>query len=374
MTVISRPTNDITQRLLLIDVLRAVAILIVVVFHCIIYIFKEFYLPFKDNWVDFAAAPSKLYLLLYPTFWGWAAVRLFFVLSGFSIHYSALKSLDYNFPLTKQFLLPYAFRRFFRIYPPYLFVCLVVAALYNADLGNTIFHLLLIHNFYEPYFFSINPAFWSIAVEAQFYLLYPLFLLLRNRYGIEKTVSFLFMLSGASMLLFHFLDPPPVSYSLWTSPLVSWVEWGAGALVAERYLFNKPMPPVKPVIIWLVALLFASTQLFQPIAFLSVWTVSGLSALVLWNYLPKKRTLSLPLRFLLLIGTVSYSIYLFHQPLIPFFFDFMRRATAGNMLIQIFLGIPAFALLLTGAGWIFYQIIELPYMQYGKNLLNKKEA
>ena len=51
-------------------------------------------------------------------------------------------------------------------------------------------HLLLIHNFNPAWIFALNGVFWSIAVEVQLYLLYPLLWKLRARWGIAGALKF----------------------------------------------------------------------------------------------------------------------------------------------------------------------------------------
>jgi peptidoglycan/LPS O-acetylase OafA/YrhL len=74
-------------------------------------------------------------------------------------------------------------RRFFRIYPPYFFAVWLFALIYPLTRFNIVrgwqqlaYHLLLIHNLKSGASAGINPAFWSIGVKAQLYLLYPVLL------------------------------------------------------------------------------------------------------------------------------------------------------------------------------------------------------
>ncbi len=110
---------------------------------------------------------------------GHTGVHLFFVLSGYLLFSPFLKSLIEGTPApsTGRFYL----RRFLRIYPPYL-VALVLftlirfaAHLKPPGLKNIASHLFLLFNYFDRNdFFSINAAFWTLAIEAQFYLLLPL--------------------------------------------------------------------------------------------------------------------------------------------------------------------------------------------------------
>ena len=120
---------------------------------------------------------ADLVLFFYPLTFGWVGVALFFVLSGFVIHYSQT-GRDPN-----QNVLEFYRRRFWRIYPPYLLALVVftgLAAMKGAAgpwlAKQFAMHALMVHNLDSKSIYELCPAFWSLAVEMQFYLLYPLVL------------------------------------------------------------------------------------------------------------------------------------------------------------------------------------------------------
>lgn len=97
-------------------------------------------------------------------------VDLFFVISGYVFApYFYGKKLS-----TPSFWL----KRLFRVYPLYFIAVLVYAMLrpYNPEWGsNLLKHLLFLHTFEtREVAFSLNPAFWSLPPEVEFYLLLPL--------------------------------------------------------------------------------------------------------------------------------------------------------------------------------------------------------
>jgi peptidoglycan/LPS O-acetylase OafA/YrhL len=173
-----------------IDILRAVAILMVVCFHFLPSITGQYELGWRGMWRDVGDVKSPLMWWLYPLTFGWSGVSLFFVISGFCIHYSFLKH-EVKSP-GKPFLKQFFWKRFWRIYPPY-FAALIVfyfLAVRHFENGatpiNFWLHLLLLHNLDAGTFNGINPSFWSLAVEMQFYLLFPLVLALRQKIGIKR--------------------------------------------------------------------------------------------------------------------------------------------------------------------------------------------
>jgi peptidoglycan/LPS O-acetylase OafA/YrhL len=173
--ILGTPTQSIAERSRLVglDGIRGLAALFVVLHHCWLMSFPGF--P-ADN------GPVWLGWLLYGHF----AVVVFIVLSGFSLAVSPARS---GWRLSSLRL--FARRRAWRILPPYwaaLAFSLAIAWMVvpqpgeGAPTGKSVvlYGLLLQDLSGSP---SPNGAFWSIAVEAQLYLVFPLMLLLLRRAG-----------------------------------------------------------------------------------------------------------------------------------------------------------------------------------------------
>src|SRR4029079_6353157 len=103
-----------------VDVLRGIAILLVVVYHSFGSTWG-WWVPWAGWTSDFRSAPNDALIWLYPVTAAWVGVPLFFVISGFCIHYSFLRRGQFN---AREFV----WRRFWRIYPAY-FVALVAFTL-----------------------------------------------------------------------------------------------------------------------------------------------------------------------------------------------------------------------------------------------------
>jgi len=104
--------------------------------------------------------------------YGWIGVNMFFALSGYLFYLLYVDALQDKTFSWKQ----YVSKRFIRIYPLTILVILlsVLALPMSYGLMDILSHLTLLHGFYPPYRFSINPPLWTLTVELSFYLIAPL--------------------------------------------------------------------------------------------------------------------------------------------------------------------------------------------------------
>ena len=298
------------------DVLRAVSFLAVYLFHLTMH-FQRTNLPFQGLFRDYSLWPREILFLL-PLGFGWIGVAFFFVLSGFCIHYATLHRQE-KFR-TKDF---YG-RRLLRIYPAYIVVVLACTALapwlryryFNA--GQVIAHILMVHNFLKATSFGLDGVLWSLAVEMQFYLLYPVLLKLAARWGgMSRCLVLGLVLNVLMQLYLGFVKKggwSPVSVT-WSFPLVTWCDWILGACLAEAYvrgagLFRAPRAWLVFSSILLVAALNFRTLNAQAYLFSAVFF-----AVATQLYLEIRAPLGRAERALVPVGIISYSLYLWHEPL-----------------------------------------------------------
>ena len=150
-----------------IEILRGLAALVVALYHLTGY--------GKDDYLD--AMPLSLGLI--PKY-GWVAIAVFFVISGFVIPYSLWRKnfqfkSDWYGSLTKRII---------RIYPAYLATILLVIGLFLVALVTSNFQAtnpsitplnILLHLFFLndliPKAPAMSPVFWTLAIDLQYYLL-----------------------------------------------------------------------------------------------------------------------------------------------------------------------------------------------------------
>jgi peptidoglycan/LPS O-acetylase OafA/YrhL len=120
---------------------------------------------------------------------GWLGVQMFFLLSGFIICWSM--PANYSWNSVKTFLL----KRLIRIEPPYVIsIILLILVRYllidkfEPDWKNVVLHLGYLNSFFnKPY---LNPVYWTLGIEFQFYLLIAfIFPLINTKYGVLLLIA-----------------------------------------------------------------------------------------------------------------------------------------------------------------------------------------
>ena len=150
------------------DGFRAAATFLVLIFHY-----------WQQSWVTMELNIGRLHIDFTPIVSiGSLGVELLFVLSGFCLYYPLAMH-----PERKLHIGQYAWKRFARILPTY-FLCVIVASVYQIGrmhpdtlLEQFIGNMTLTQMTTPALAYNqLNGALWSIAIEAQFYLIFPLVL------------------------------------------------------------------------------------------------------------------------------------------------------------------------------------------------------
>ncbi|MDO7852005.1 acyltransferase family protein [Hymenobacter convexus] len=357
------------QHLEKVNVLRGAAIMLVFGYHSLLVVFGQYEIyDFSPSglWIDFARyAPGRIVLGLTPPGLGAQGVTLFLVISGFLIHWGFLKS-GATFRPGEFFS-----KRFWRIYPPYL----VAVAVFGLTLGtggqwSLLTHLTLTHNLFERTFFTINPSFWSLALEAQLYVLYPVFLLLRRWLGgVGKATLAVAALAGLAMALE--IGGQTRSPTLWLSVLNLWIVWALGAYFGEQFFQGRRVFRRGS------AHLAGAYGLLTLSALTPVYALLGRALFSLFFiclmdwYLHRPASAASAVGQVLTglvarVGLYSYSIYLFHQPFLADIIQFLSFGQQSKPVLGLAVA-ASFALLFAIAHFT-YHWLELPAIHWGKAL------
>lgn len=260
-------------------------------------------------------------------------VNLFFVLSGFLISRILMQSKLRDDALGrshwfsfKQFYI----RRSLRIFPVYFLSVLVLWALHSPSVqGKLGWHLLYATNLYiaiKGTWLGITDHFWSLAVEEQFYLFFPLLIfLIPVRYLVRLFIGLSLLSIALRVLLF-------ASDQIWMVQYVSMPTcldaFGAGALLAYWFEFkpdNASKFFAKTVYFWVSLALLIATMAYAK-SFVSIRNVStevlerSASSLFAFFLIGKavvgwkgaaKWVLENPISSYL--GKISYGLYVYHN-------------------------------------------------------------
>ena len=182
---------------------------------------------------------------------------------------------------------------------------------------------LLVHTFHPATFDGLNPPAWSLAVEAQLYVAYPVVAWLIVRRGALRALAIVLGVTMAYRLVLNF-DPLPRQFGrvAWEFFLARWFEWVLGAIVAEWAVGAIRVPEVltRP---WLVAPVFGLGVLLEWHRwhlglYAMMEPIYGIAfALLLVAALRHEPTTAPSTigRYLGHVGLYSYSLYLLHRPI-----------------------------------------------------------
>ena len=254
---------------------------------------------------------------------GHLGVHMFFVLSGFLITTLLLREEEQH----GRFSLPAFFwRRALRILPVYLLVVTVAAAYDIVLRGNTDnlallpYYYLFLSNFIAGTDIGFLAPTWSLALEEQYYLIWPLILLLVPRRWIVPVLLGLIALNVAgAMGAFGTLPFGPLALGLYIptyapilmGSLVAILLHGRAGFHALYRLAGFAHAPL----VWLGLLVLASAVLPRELSgaqnlLLHVLMCLWLAALVVREDHVMAPALTLPP--IARIGQISYGIYLYH--------------------------------------------------------------
>ena len=340
------------KRLLSIDALRGVAALAVVLFHA-----REMsWIGIGAMWHANKLAPNlNAYLgyLSFPVVFGWAAVPLFFVLSGYCIHRPHVAKLvqDANYRID---LKTYFIRRLWRIYPV-LFAAIVFTAILDAytrhyfpadnklgdnGIGSFLINLFSLQGIAGPTY-GTNVPLWTLSMEIHFYLVYPLLFLATKRFGPHLTVATVAAISVLSLAILRLTHSDLVIF------LPFWLTWTVGFLVAEREAMRVQLNA--RAWRWIAALcliLACAFTLKHSLDLAQLLYAPAFGVLLAWSIRARGEEFwSKRGKFLARVGIVSFSLYAFHYPFIIFLRSFwLGGAQSASIAVPLVIFIACLAL------------------------------
>ncbi len=354
------------NRIFGLDLMRAVAILLVLFGHCI--------------WIfPYDSGP----MIQFMGFCGYFGVEVFFVLSGFligGILYKSFISENFGRASVKRFLI----RRWFRTFPNYFLILLVnllIASIIGYNVEAPWQYFLFVQNFAEP-MMPFFPESWSLSIEEFAYIILPFTLLLLV--GFRNSRSRVFAITTLA-LIGIFIVTKLIYHS--ANQNTSLESWNIGLKMVVIYRLDAILIGVLFSYIY-----FTSTNFWNKVKYLSAaigmllcgfflfgvgkFQLTILDYPLFWNvmYLPLTSlsiALFLPLlstwkeqgsyfgRMVSFISIISYSIYLLHYGIVLQLmknFLVLGHASAeqsvGFVIIYVFLTLSF--------SWLLYRYYERP--------------
>ena len=308
---------------------------------------------------------------------GFIGVDIFFVISGYLI-----TSIILNELLTKgSFSFKYFYeRRIRRILPVLLFVMLAslpFAWIYLVPSGIIDFSKSILYsigfgsNFYFHYsgqeYGNLSGSFkpflhtWSLSVEEQYYILFPIIILFTFKYIRKYLINILIIGFITSLLLADWTSKNYSSVSFYFLHTRMW-ELLAGSLLAyfeskigrstKFTILNQKLPFIGLILIG-YSFLFFNDGMFHP-SFYTLLPIIGVSLIIWFSNENELITKILSTKLFVGVGLISYSLYLWHYPI--FSFVKINGVLSGNIMGKFYL-IPIVLILSVFS----YYLIERPF-------------
>jgi len=262
---------------------------------------------------------------------GFIGVDIFYVISGYLITGLIIREIDKTGRLD---LSAFYQRRIKRLLPTSVFVLFVTAivglfvlpAITRDELGRDLFAAAAYisnylfawwENDYQNLDATPSPFihYWSLAVEEQFYVVWPIFILVLSRFGKRAILNGVAIVTVLSLLLSVYITAVAPIWAFYSLPTRAW-ELGIGALllfIPDKYLRNRYFPWLGALGIAIATFNFNESTAFPGIK--AVLPVLGTAILIgtipVWprffNDLSNNRLMQW-------LGAISYPLYLWHWP------------------------------------------------------------
>jgi len=332
-----------------------------------------------------AVLPVILFHAGYSAFsGGFVGVDIFFVISGYLITSIILSEMEQG----KFSIVNFYERRARRILPALFFVMAVTLPFAwmwlipseFKDFSKSIVAVMLFSSnilFWQTsgYFDTAvesKPLLhtWSLAVEEQYYVLFPIFLLFAWRLGRRNLAALVLLLVVGSLMLAQFTTAAEPDASFYLLPTRGW-ELGIGALAAIYMGKNGGVDIAKTwsECLGMLGFVLIAASMFlydEHTPFPSVYTLAptlGTALIILYCRPATLVGWLLTRRATVGIGLVSYSAYLWHQPL----FALARQRSAHEPGLPMFTVLALLSLVL---GYFSWRFVEAPFRdrtRIGKN-------
>jgi peptidoglycan/LPS O-acetylase OafA/YrhL len=302
-------------------------------------------------------------------------VNLFFVLSGFLITQILIKS-KLNVSNSKQFTAKqFYIRRFIRIFPLYYLV-IFLGWLLKIPSGQTPFvwfvtyttNIVVVLKSGDCGYFS---HLWSLAVEEQFYLIFPFIVLLVPVRKLLKAFFIVIAVALVSRGICYFLlkNSDKMGWATYTLTPCCFDSFGAGAILAYLKVFSpdylqkilqKKLLFLGVLVFWIATYYLSKghPRLILPLVFsyrftfsvfcfwlIGVGSLSGFKGVV--KYILENRVI-------VYLGRITYGIYVYHH-FMPFIFEQIGYDDKTHPLMLNFVLYFSSTILVSSLSWHLFE-------------------
>ena len=276
--------------------------------------------------------------------YGFIGVEMFFVISGFILPYSMLKT-----QYATQHFFTFILKRILRIYPPYLVAILigiVTTGITVFPLKGILLHLLFLNSAFG--YGNIAPVFWTLQIEFIFYLLVGIL------YTPVFTSNYRTIILIAIMLVFLAFSPN----GFW----LQWMPFFALGILIFNFRFTNMNGYAFGITAAVITLFNFKIHLLSEAA-------AGYIAMLFILFIKLENFNKTLTKALLWLGAISYSLYLVH-------WEIGRAAVAVSRHIPV-LGKIETVRVIFGvfislfSAYILYRLVEKPSIKLANRIKYK---
>ena len=307
--------------------------------------------------------------------YGYLGVDLFFVLSGFLI--TTLLLLARRRP---RYFSTFYSKRAFRILPPFLLVIGALWAAHAISREYALISLLFVANFYFLLHVKADGPFWSLAIEEQFYLVWPV---LVRKLNIRSVRKLLLVIVVAVPIIRLVMAYGGHSIGYYTFTRCDGLAWGALLATESRLhrFLERPKNGIQwwlrgGVYLWIAgAVLLVGAVVVAQSALGGRWgTAAMLTACPIFfastiSFLITHRhslaTKMFSTRIICFFGDISYTFYLVHAYVMGYYTRYFGDVEPGSSW-QLYGRMLAVLAISTGICVVSYYYFERPVMRLRK--------
>jgi peptidoglycan/LPS O-acetylase OafA/YrhL len=311
---------------------------------------------------------------------GFVGVDVFFVISGYLITTILIEDIE-----NKRFsIVNFYERRARRILPALFFVMLVCLPfawmwMLPSQMKDFSQSLVAVSLFASNILFWRESGYfaaaaeekpllhtWSLAVEEQYYVLFPIFLILAWRFGKNRVFWMIVVMAAISLLLSEWGWRNKATANFYLAPTRAWELFSGSiaAFVVQKYGVQKNN---LLSLVGLVAIIFSIFFYDEATPFPSIYALVPVLGVVLLVLYANKETIAAKLlstKGFVGIGLISYSAYLWHQPL--FAFARIRSLEYPSLLLFSLLSLTSLVL-----AYFSWRYVEKPFRD--KNAISRTQ-